>query len=1110
MGAGSKDEEIARLHRENAELREALRRSRPAPAGSGDASDPILDPAVGHAVVVTDSEGRIGEWNEAARLLFGWDAHEALGADSRMMFTPEDRAIKAPEREMEVALAQGWAEVERWHLRKDGSLIWTTDLLMPLRGGRAAGFLRILRDRTEDPKAMYDQGRRTEQLRALVEAAQVIVAAPRLDDTVRAIAEAARRVVGAHQAACSLTRGPDRSQAIVAVDLSEKYARWRGHDALTDASGVHEWAAEGHRTLRMTQRELLAHPRLRGFGAETGRHPPMRGWLATPLVGSDGRNLGLIQLSDKEGGGDFDEADEALVAQLARFAASAVERALAEAHVREREEQLRLLADALPLLVSFIGRDQRYVVMNKAHEDWFEVPRSEMLGRTIREVLGEEAYAQRRDRIEAALRGEPMRFDAVTPATRGTRRDTQVHYLPRRDADGTVDGFYGVVLDLTEQKEAERALQAAREEAEREAARTGAILSQLAEGVIVTDEAGRIVFINEAARRIHGTAQLGVGPEDYTRRYRLFTVEGEPFPPEDLPLSRAALKGETVEDVRWIVRRSDGREVVAVGGARPVRTPDGHQVGAVLTMRDDTARAAAEAQLRRLNQDLETEVEARTAERDRIWQNSTELMGVFGFDGLRREVNPAWTRMLGWPEETLLSAPFTEIIHPGDRTRFLTAAARLRAGDRIVAFEARLRHADGTWRTVSWTAVPGDGVFHAIGRDVTEQRQAEEALRQSQKMEAVGQLTGGIAHDFNNLLAGIIGSLDLLQARLRQGRTGEVGRYVEAAMSSAQRAAALTHRLLAFSRRQPLDPKPVEANRLVAGVEDLLRRTLGPGIALGLTLEPGLWRTLCDPIQLESALLNLCINARDAMPDGGRLAIETTNVRLAGSDAASPREVAPGDYVAIVVSDTGIGMPPEVLARVFEPFFTTKPLGQGTGLGLSMVYGFARQSGGHVQVQSEEGRGTTVRLYLPRHAGGTEEGAGEAPPAEPPLAEAGQTVLVVEDEAVVRDLVVEVLGELGYEALEAPDGPAGLRLLQESRRIDLLITDVGLPGLDGRQLADQGRALRPGLRVLFVTGFAEGATISEGFLEPGMALLTKPFAVATLMAKIREALGRPG
>jgi CheY-like chemotaxis protein len=376
-------------------------------------------------------------------------------------------------------------------------------------------------------------------------------------------------------------------------------------------------------------------------------------------------------------------------------------------------------------------------------------------------------------------------------------------------------------------------------------------------------------------------------------------------------------------------------------------------------------------------------------------------------------------------------------------------------------------------------------------------------------MEAVGQLTGGIAHDFNNLLAGIVGALDLMQTRLRQGRTGDLDRYVTAAMSSAQRASALTHRLLAFSRRQPLDPKPVEPNGLVAGMEDLLRRTIGPSIQLEMVLAGGLWRTLCDPVQLESALLNLSINARDAMPDGGRLTIETANAHLDSAYAAAARDVAPGQYVCICVSDTGAGMSADVIARAFDPFFTTKPLGQGTGLGLSMVYGFAKQSEGHVKIYSELGQGTTVKIYLPRFRGGTDAEDAASVVEEAPRAEAGDTVLVVEDEPVIRDLVVEVLTELGYRTLEAADGPSGLKILNSRQRIDLLVTDVGLPGMNGRQVADQARERRPGLKVLFITGFAENATLANGFLEPGMEMITKPFAMDALAAKIRQMIEEP-
>ena len=385
---------------------------------------------------------------------------------------------------------------------------------------------------------------------------------------------------------------------------------------------------------------------------------------------------------------------------------------------------------------------------------------------------------------------------------------------------------------------------------------------------------------------------------------------------------------------------------------------------------------------------------------------------------------------------------------------------------------------------------------------ILEREQAEEQLRQSQKMEAVGQLTGGIAHDFNNLLTGIVGSLDLMQTRINEGRTENLTRYSSLAMASAQRAAALTHRLLAFSRRQPLEAKAVDVNRLVGSMDDLLRRTLGERVRLEVVVAGGLWLTLCDPNQLENAILNLAINARDAMPDGGRLIVETANSFLDDAYAARELSVRAGQYVCISVTDTGTGMPPDVIEKAFDPFFTTKPIGQGTGLGLSMIYGFAKQSEGNVKIYSETGKGTSVKLYLPRYTGVVEEpdeAGGQAPRAEQ-----GETVLVVEDDDTVRTLVVEVLGELGYGTREASDGLAGLRILETNARIDLLVTDVGLPGLNGRQLADQARIGRPDLKVLFMTGYAENAAFGAGHLEPGMQMITKPFPVEGLASKIRS------
>jgi PAS domain S-box-containing protein len=513
-------------------------------------------------------------------------------------------------------------------------------------------------------------------------------------------------------------------------------------------------------------------------------------------------------------------------------------------------------------------------------------------------------------------------------------------------------------------------------------------------------------------------------------------------------------------------------------------------------------------QLAELNATLAQRVEEKTRERDRIWNVSQDLLLVADRSGVWQTVNPAWTRTLGWSEDELLNRTSQWLEHPDDNGIARAHVMKLRASETTVKFESRFRHKDGSYRWLSWTGVSDKDRNYAVARDVTAEKVAaerlratEEALQQSQKMEAVGQLTGGIAHDFNNLLTGIVGSLDLLQTRFNQGRTENVARYIDAAMTSANRAAALTHRLLAFARRQPLMPKSVDVNRLVVSLEDLLRRTIGETIDLQIAASDDLWWTLCDPNQLESALLNLAINARDAMPDGGRLVIATSNARVESVTAETPA-LSPGDYVCIAVTDSGVGMNPEVAARAFDPFFTTKPIGQGTGLGLSMIYGFARQSNGHATIDSKMEQGTTVRLYLPRH-----HGAIATPYASSARkigqAASGKTVLVIEDEAVVRAVVIEMLAEQGYRTLEAVDGPTGVKILRSGEQIDMLVTDIGLPGMNGRQVADQARETRPGLRILFITGYAESAAISEGFLQPGMELITKPFDLDHLAQRIR-------
>lgn len=456
-------------------------------------------------------------------------------------------------------------------------------------------------------------------------------------------------------------------------------------------------------------------------------------------------------------------------------------------------------------------------------------------------------------------------------------------------------------------------------------------------------------------------------------------------------------------------------------------------------------------------------------------------------------------RLLG-----MISTHWSTPHQPSERDlRLLDILARQAADllERTIADEA-LREAEAQLRTLNET------LEQRVAERTAMLMQAEEKLRQSQKMEAVGQLTGGLAHDFNNLLAGISGALELMSRRITQGRLADVDKYMLAAQGAAKRAATLTHRLLAFSRRQTLEPRAIDVNTLMVGMAELIQRTAGPGIQVETHGARDAWHAFVDASQLENTLLNLCINARDAMPEGGRILLETSNHWL-DANAAHAHDLKEGPYLRLSVTDTGAGMSPDVMAHVFEPFFTTKPIGQGTGLGLSMIYGFAQQSGGQVHLHSTEGEGTCVSLYLPRHHGAAP--GDDLQPGQTALevARHGETVLLVDDEPTVRMLLADVLGELGYTVLEAADSAAGLKLLRSDVHIDLLVTDVGLPGgMNGRQMAEAGMELRPGLKTLFITGYAENAVMGYGQLGAGMGVLTKPFAVEVLGGRVRELLGR--
>ncbi len=1179
----------------------------------------ILDGAIDYAIISSDLGGRVTSWNEGARRILGWDEAEMLGQPPDRFFTPEDLAAGRTATEREEALLTGRGSDERWHVRRDGSRFFALGEMMVLRdeAGAATGFLKILRDRTEQRQAVLVLQASQERVEAALATGlvgffdwDVAGATVRADERfagfcgldaaalaggmpLAEVAEAihpqdheevGRGIAGAIElggeytgqfrivrpgsgARSVLVRGRGAGHdggrtgrfAGIAIDVSAtldaqealQASETFNRDVLASSSdcikvldldGRLRFMSEGgQRTMEIDDfsafegcawpdfwhgkenglaEAALETARVGGRGHFQGYTDTAKGnsryWdvVVTPMLGADGRPERLLSISR-----DVTES---------RVAAERIEMALEAGSVAGTwiwdVQADRLVGDARmarafsldPVVLAAGVPAERVIVA--IHRDDVAATRTE-IGRVLAEGGAYRAEYRVRDGggwawVEANGRcdldegGRPVRFPGILVDIDQRKR----HELRQ-----------AAVLDLGH-----------RLRDARDAAAMAAIAAEVLGRTLGVSRAGYGSV--DAAREMtrieqDWCAEPGIASIAGLHAFRAFGTfidelkRGEIVAIDDVALDPrtrsgaarfAALRIGGLLNVPLLGK--DGMEAVVVLHTEHAHGWRDDEVDFARTVADRTwaaiQQARAEAELRRINATLEQQVAERTADRNRLWQLSGDIMLVAGFDGVIAAVNPAWTEVLGWHDEELVGSALFGLIHPDDLARTIEGAEDIAvAGRSLRRFENRYRHRDGSYRWISWTAGPGSGFIVAVGRDVTSDREiadalrrAEEQLRQSQKMEAVGQLTGGLAHDFNNLLTGIAGSLELMQVRVAQGRVAEVGRYVDAAQGAARRAAALTHRLLAFSRRQTLDPRLTDANRLVAGMEELVRRTVGPETMLEIVAADGLWRTLVDPGQLENALLNLCINARDAMPDGGRIVVETANRRLDGR-AAGERELAPGQYVSLCVSDTGTGMPPEVIAKAFDPFFTTKPIGQGTGLGLSMIYGFARQSGGQVRIHSEVGRGTTVCLWLPRHLGEADDV--EEPPEAAAALRAGQgeTVLVVDDEATVRMLVAEVLEELGYVAIEAADGAAGLRVLQSGARVDLLVTDVGLPGgMNGRQLADAARVSRPGLRVLFITGYAENAVLGHGHLEPGMHVLTKPFAMEALATRIKEVI----
>ncbi len=653
------------------------------------------------------------------------------------------------------------------------------------------------------------------------------------------------------------------------------------------------------------------------------------------------------------------------------------------------------------------------------------------------------------------------------------------------------------------------------------AERTWASLQQLrAEAALAASEArARSIFRHLRSGLLIGDVVRDAGGRGCDWRY----VEVNPAWEELLGLRAEAAIGRTMTELFPSVDREWIRDFVAVAETgRPRmftrrgtgnRWYEGHAFRIEhdrfgVSFIDITERRDAEAALKDVMANLEQLVEARTRERNRVWEHSRDLLVVVGADGVVRDVSPSWTTLLGYAPGEMIGRQVFDFVVPDDREGTSRALAEA-AERRLDGYENRYLHKDGSTRLISWhTSLEGD-VVYAYGRDITVPRrqaealrEAEAQLRQSQKMEAVGQLTGGVAHDFNNILQVVSGNLQLIARAVADNE--KVQRRVVNAQGAVSRGAKLASQLLAFSRRQPLEPRVVHPGRLLAGMDDMLRRALGEGIDIETRVQAGLWNTFVDPAQIENALLNLAINSRDAMDGWGTLTIEACNAALDEACARAHPEVVPGEYVLLAVGDTGSGMTAEVLGRAFEPFFSTKPVDKGTGLGLSMVYGFARQSGGHVGIESRPGKGTTVRLYLPR---ADEKEDPVAAPHGESVVGGSETILVAEDDDAVRVTVVEMLGELGYRVLTASDAASAWAMVDAGARPDLLFTDVVMPGaMKSSELAGRVRERLPGAAVLYTSGYPQDQIVHGGRLDLGVELLPKPYTRESLARKVRQVL----
>lgn len=953
-------------------------------------------------------------------------------------------------------------------LRPDGSVRWVLARGRLARDpqGRPVRFHGVSIDLTDHKRAESRQAfvlQLSDELRSLGDPQQVLATA--------------MTRLGTHLGAARVGYGqvqPDRETVLITCGYAEGLEPFGGEFRIDDFGP--RIAAACRQGVTTVEDDLLAvPPQLPLWSAARPR-----AHVSVPLI-RDGHYRASLYVTHARPH-RWSEDEVKLIEEVASRVWDALERARAEQELHHVNQELALmvaartadrnriwqLADELMIICDLRGR---LLEVNPAVSRLLGWSEQELRGRPLTDFLHADDVDRTTAEMHKLLAGEHSRgFENRYRTRSGEFRRVSWTSIPDAGL------LHGVGRDITEE-------QATRRERDRTWA-----LSPIIKAVATVE--GKLLSVNPAWVQALGWSEA----ESRGRNMMSFVAS------QDMEAAAAGMAqlacGTALSEyrLRYITRSGEVRCLAWT------TVPDGGQLYGFA--RDVTAEVRTAAALA-----------ASSAERERMWTTTNDLMGTANFDGYMESVNPAWTRMLGHSAATLIAQPYLDFIDPEDHEKAADVVRRMQHGEAMHNFESRMLHEDGRRFVILWTGGRVGDLMYLVGRDITSQRAAEEQLRQALKMEAVGQLTGGIAHDFNNMLQGIGGAVEVLSRRLTQGRHDEAQQYIAVARQSIDRAATLTHRLLAFSRRQTLSPQAVQLDTLLGGIGKLIQQTVGPTIDVRLDLTEAGWAVRCDPNELDNAVLNLAINARDAMlPAGGSIVIETRHAVLSAADLAGWDAAAPGEFVRLSVIDTGSGMTQEVMLRAFEPFFTTKPEGQGTGLGLSQVFGFVSQSGGLMKLESKVGVGTSVHIYLPRHHGRDEThpatvGSGLLNRFAAQIA----TVLLVEDEAEIRRMTAEMLRDRRHVVIEASDGNAALCALQQrltaGDTVDILVADIGLPGrINGQQLASAAREHLPDLPVLLITGYA-GHAVGPGMgidMAAGVSVLSKPFSVEALAARVES------